>query len=67
MTYMLTEEPQGQGPAKNAFEALDEAYGCDEFTESQAVQAIANAVSVSEEEAARLFSSLKSSGCVSEV
>lgn len=67
MTYMLTDEPKGEGPTKVAFEALDDAYGCEEFTESQAVQAIVNAASVSEEEATRLFSSLKSSGCISEV
>jgi hypothetical protein len=65
MMYILTDEPQGQGPVKEAFNAIDNAYGSEEFSDNQAVAAIVNSVGCSEAEATSLFSQLKNVLCTS--
>lgn len=62
--YILTNEPQG-GIGKDAFEALDGAFGTGEFSQGQALTVIANAVET--DKAAAVFNDLVSGGYVTEV
>ena len=64
--YILTDEPAG-GLKKNAFDALDEAFGTSEFSQGQAVTVLANADLGGSTGAESLLRDLVGSGCVTEV
>lgn len=64
--YILTNEPGG-GRQGDAFKALDNAFGTNEFSEGQAVTVVVNELECTDSEALSVFSKLVSSGSVSEV
>ncbi len=61
--YILTDEPAG-GLRKEAFDALDNAFGTGEFSQGQAETVLANALG---ENAESLLRDLMNSGSVTEV
>jgi hypothetical protein len=61
--YILTQEPTS-GQRLEAFNALDDAFGTESFTQGQAITVIENALG---EDGTRIFQDLVNSGCVSEV
>ena len=65
--YMLVDEPTGSGPTKQAFDAIDDAFGTDEFSEGQATTAIMNSLGCEASEAGNLFDQLRRNDCISEV
>lgn len=64
--YILGEEPKGE-VLGNAFNALDDAFGTEEFNEGQAVSAIALDMEVSDARARELLKNLVARKCVEEV
>ena len=65
--YILANEPSKDGTLSDAFDTLDNAHGTDEFSEEQAVSAIALGMTVDDLRAAQLFKNLVDRGFVSEV
>ena len=63
--YILTDEPGG-GRQADAFGALDNAFGTEEFSEGQAITVISNGLECGPNEAASILSRLVSGGHVSE-
>jgi len=63
--YILTAEP-GSGRQGDAFSALDNAFGTDEFSEGQAITVLSNELECGPNEALSIFSRLVSGGYVSE-
>ena len=63
--YMLVSEPKG-GDLHEAFDALDDAFGTEEFSESQGVSAIALGMEVDDSRASSLLKNLVQRGCVGE-
>ena len=62
--YILTNEPAG-GLGKEAFDALDNAFGTGEFSQGQAITVLANALESSNAES--LLRELVSGGYVTEI
>lgn len=65
--YILADEPEKGGALADVFDALDDAFGTDEFSEDQAVSAIALGLSVDDTRASQLFKNMNDRGFVSEV
>lgn len=63
--YTLVDEPKG-GVLADAFDALDDAFGTEEFSEGQAISAIALDLEVEDDRAAELLKNLVDRGCVEE-
>lgn len=63
--YILTNEPTGS-LRKEAFEALDNAFGTGEFSQGQAITVLANASLGDTTSAESLFKELVSGGFVTE-
>ena len=63
--YALIDEPKG-GVLKDAFNALDEAFGTEEFSREQAVSAIAMELEVDDARAEELLKNLVARNCVEE-
>lgn len=62
--YILTNDPPG-GLRKEAFDALDDAFGTGEFSQGQAETVLANSIDTSAPES--VFRDLVSNGYVTEV
>ncbi len=58
--YILVQEPNGD-EAKRAFNALDDAFGTDSFSKSEALQALTEHGFTSS-----MFEALLTSGCIAE-
>ena len=64
--YMLVSSPKSKDQ-KEAFNALDEGFGTEEFTQGQAVNTIAVALEISEPQAGSMLTSLIRNNSVGEV
>ena len=64
--YMLVNQPTS-GPTKEAFEILDEVFGTNEFTDGQAVNALAVGLEVDNSQAQNMFNALKRQEAIGEV
>lgn len=65
--YILVDEPKSGGALSDAFNAIDDAFGTDEFSEGQGISAIALSMEVSDTRASELLKNLVARGCVEEV
>jgi hypothetical protein len=65
--YILADKPKKSGTLSDAFDAIDEAFGTGEFSEDQAVSAIALGLSVPNERATQLLKDLVQQEFVTEV
>ena len=66
--YILAEEPKSSGSlAEEAFNAIDQVYGTEEFTQEQAIEAITKVTGWSQSFAAGYFHALVDGNYVSEV
>lgn len=65
--YILASKPSKDGTLSDAFDAIDNSFGTDEFSDEQAASAIALAMSVDDRKAEQLFKNLIDRSFVSEV
>jgi len=64
--YILADKPTKPGSLLEAFDAVDEAFGTGEFSEEQAVSAVALGMSVPDTRASQLFRDLIQQDFISE-